>query len=185
MILWRRRDVPGFEACRLDPRATGWELAGTAVFVHEGQACRLDYVVACDPRWLTRSATVRGWIGERTIDATVVRDGAGQWRLDGRPCEAVGGCVDVDLNFSPSTNLLPIRRLDLAVGGSARVRAAWLRFPGFVLEPLEQTYTRVGPRAYRYESAGGGFVADLRVDEQGLVVDYGEVWAREAPTAAL
>ncbi len=70
-------------------------------------------------------------------------------------------------------------------GTSARVRAAWLRFPGFVLEPLEQTYDRVGPHAYRYESAGGGFVAVLRVEEQGPVVDYGEVWTREAPTAAL
>lgn len=39
-------------------------------------------------------------------------------------------CVDIDLNFSPSTNLLPIRRFDLSVGASAIVRAAWLRFAG-------------------------------------------------------
>jgi hypothetical protein len=42
----------------------------------------------------------------------------------------MAGCVNIDLNFSPSTNLLPIRRLDLSVGASAIVRAAWLRFPG-------------------------------------------------------
>jgi hypothetical protein len=38
--------------------------------------------------------------------------------------------------FSPSTNLLPIRRLNLGVGQAAKVQAAWLRFLGFTLESL-------------------------------------------------
>ena len=71
-------------------------------------------------------------------------------------CPAVAGCVDLDLNFSPSTNLLPIRRLNLSVGQEAAVRAAWLRFPSFILEPLEQLYRRVDATTYRYESAGAG-----------------------------
>ena len=47
------------------------------------------------------------------------------------------------------------------------------------LEPLEQTYTRIEAQRYRYESAGGGFVADVTVDEAGLVIDYGKIWSRE------
>lgn len=73
------------------------------------------------------------------------------------------------LNFSPSTNLLPIRRLNLAIGQGAAVRAAWLRFPSFTLEPLEQVYRRIDPTTYRYESAGGRFVAELQVNDSGLV----------------
>jgi hypothetical protein len=179
-VVWVRRDLPGHEACRVLRLDAGWQVAGVAVLAYEKGACRLDYVIDCDPRWVTRSAVVRGWIGDRTIDVTVVRDAAGQWQLNGRTCEDVAGCVDIDLNFSPSTNLLPIRRLDPAVGASAMVRAAWLRFPSFVLEPLEQSYTRLDHRRYRYESAGGRFVADLKVDETGLVIDYGEIWTREA-----
>ena len=34
------------------------------------------------------------------------------------------------------------------------MKAAWLRFPGFTLEPLEQLYRRVDDVIYRYESAG-------------------------------
>ena len=82
------------------------------------------------------------------------------------------GCDDLDLNFSPSTNALPIRRLGLAVGQAAEVRAAWLRFPSFALEPLEQVYRRTGDAIYRYESAGGTFVADLEVNAAGLVIHY-------------
>ena len=78
-----------------------------------------------------------------------------------------------------STNLLPIRRLNLAVGQRAIVRAAWLRFPTFNLEPLEQTYTRLDQQTYRYESGGGTFVAELKVNDFGLVTDYPGGWEEQ------
>src|SRR5262249_25348930 len=177
--VWKRHDLPGHEVCRVLQRDTGWEVAGVAVLVYERQACRLDYVVVCDLQWLTRSTVVRGWIGDQTINSTVVRDADGQWELNGRLIEEVAGCSDIDLNFSPSTNLLPIRRLELAVGATAGVRAAWLRFPSFGLEPLDQTYTRVESERYRYESAGGRFVAEVTIDRMGMVIDYGDIWSRE------
>jgi hypothetical protein len=92
----------------------------------------------------------------------------------------VVGCTDIDLNFSPSTNLLPIRRLALAVGESADVNAAWLRFPSFKLEQLPQQYLRLDETTYRYESAGGQFVAELQVDLFGFVIDYPGIWRAEA-----
>jgi uncharacterized protein len=178
-ILWRRLDRPGHEAARLVALDSGWHLTGAAVFAHEGHPCSLDYVVACDARWQTVSARVIGWIGGQTINAEVSVDSARQWRLNGTPCPQVHGCVDVDLNFSPSTNLLPIRRLSLGLGEEATVRAAWLRFPGFTLEPLEQLYRRIDEATYRYESAGGRFVVDLHVNASGLVASYPGFWQAE------
>jgi len=40
----------------------------TAVFAHEGQACRLEYAIACDEQWRTLSAVVSGWVGERDVE---------------------------------------------------------------------------------------------------------------------
>lgn len=178
-ILWRRVDRPGHEAARISHDGAGWMLAGTAVFAHEGQPCRLDYRIRCDEAWRTVSATVDGWVGSRSIDVTIEVESAGRWRLNGREVPEVEGCIDVDLNFSPSTNLLPIRRLGLATGEDAEVRAAWLRFPGFTLEPLPQRYTRTADRAYRYESAGGAFVRDLAVDAAGFVTRYPDFFETE------
>ena len=59
-------------------------------------------------------------------------------------------------------------------------RAAWLRFPSFHLEPLEQLYRRVDVATYRYESAGGRFVADLEVNADGFVIRYPDIWEVEA-----
>jgi hypothetical protein len=138
----------------------------------------LDYLVVCGPDWRTLSGQVTGWLGASSVDVEVASD-AGQWLLNGLECPAVAGCTDLDLNFSPSTNLLPIRRLRLAIGGEAPVRAAWLRFPSVALEPLEQLYRRTGNASYRYESAGGAFVADLRVNAAGFVTEYPGFWQVE------
>ena len=93
---------------------------------------------------------------------------------------AVKGCTDVDLNFSPSTNLLPIRRLNLNIGNQAPVSAAWLRFPSFTLERLDQIYSRVDDQTYRYESnRGGKFVVELKTNDIGLVISYPGLWEEE------
>jgi hypothetical protein len=93
---------------------------------------------------------------------------------------AVAGCLDVDLAFTPATNILPLRRLGLAVGESREVTAAWIRFPDLSVEPLPQRYTRLDERRVRYESRGGAFTAELEVDELGLVVRYPPLWERVA-----
>jgi hypothetical protein len=177
-VIWRRLDLLGHEAARLAPHGPGWHLTGTAVFASARGPCRLDYVVVCDRDWGTLSGRVTGWLGTDLVEVEVTAD-AGRWRLNWVDCPAVAGCLDLDLNFSPSTNLLPIRRLGLAVGAEAPVRAAWLRFPSFALEPLDQLYRRTGDATYRYESAGGAFVRDLRVNPAGLVIDYPGLWQIE------
>ena len=179
-ILWRGFVLPGNEACQLFSQNSRWHLEGTAVFSHEQRPCRLDYQVICDQAWQTLSAKVEGWLGNTVVDIQIKTDLTGLWWLNDREQPDVMGCIDVDLNFSPSTNLIPIRRLDLTIGETAEVKAAWLRFPSFKLEPLSQQYHRLDETTYRYESAGGQFVADLKVNRSGFVIDYPGLWQAEA-----
>jgi len=141
-ILWRRLDLPGHEIGRLFLGRDHRELSGTAVFSHERQPCRLDYFVACDSGWQTSSAHVGGLIGERDLDLSVSVDTERRWYVNGTELPALAGCIDIDLGFSPATNLLPIRRLSLDVGEEAEVNAAWLTFPSLAFEVLPQTYRR-------------------------------------------
>lgn len=171
-ILWRRLDRPGHESARLSYENALWGLSGTAIFAHDEQPCRLDYRVICDSKWQTEFATVTGWVGKEIVAIELAVDTERRWRMNGKEWPQVAGCIDLDLNFSPSTNLLPIRRLDLDIGQEGRVRAAWLRFPGFNLEPLDQIYRRIKESAYRYESGGGKFVTELQVNTAGFVTVY-------------
>ena len=178
-IIWRRLDTPGHESARLYLVDSNWHLAGTAVFAHEQQPCRLDYLLRCDSRWQTLSGKVNGWVENELIDIEILVDSKHRWLLNGEECAEVDGCIDLDLNFSPLTNLLPIRRLNLAVGQEETVTAAWLRFPSFRFEPLDQMYRRVEASSYHYQSAGGNFVAELEVDDLGFVTRYGDLWRLE------
>jgi uncharacterized protein len=76
--------------------------------------------------------------------------------------------------------MLPIRRLQLPVGKKATVRAAWLRFPDFAFEVLEQTYNHVDSETYRYEAFSGDFVKILTVNDVGLITRYPDLWEVEA-----
>ena len=183
-ILWRRLDHPGHESARLFFQADSWNLQGTAVFSHEQLPCRLDYRIVCDSCWHTRSAKVAGWVGNSAIEIAIAVSADQQWSLNEKEIPDVAGCVDFDLNFSPSTNLLPIRRLNLAVGQEIEVRAAWLRFPSFKLEPLPQLYRRIDETTYRYESSGGSFVTDLIVNKAGFVIKYPNLWEVERRTSS-
>jgi len=183
-ILWRRLDRAGHEAARLSSRDGQWLLDGSAVFQHEEQPCRLEYAIICDSAWNTTSVRVDGSVGPRDVSVVIEVDVKRQWTMNGVRVEQVSNCLDVDLNFSPSTNLLPIRRLALAVGDQAMVRAAWLCFPGFELEPLEQIYRRESAEIYGYESAGGRFKTRIDVNGDGFVTRYPDFWQAEVSYAA-
>jgi hypothetical protein len=123
---------------------------------------------------------VIGWLGKMNVNIQIRSDPSHKWWLNDVEVREVEGCLDVDLNFSPSTNLIPIRRLNLKVGERANLTAAWLRFTIFSLEPLPQSYERLEDSLYRYESGDGRFVADLRVNPEGFVLDYPGIWQADA-----
>ena len=118
--LWRRLDVPGHDACRLDETGDGRLLHGTAVFRLDGSPARLDYSVECDRSWRSRVANVRGWVGSQAVHVTIVRRDE-HWLLNDAPVVGLDDCVDVDFGFTPATNLLQLRRIALAVGEAADV----------------------------------------------------------------
>jgi len=177
IIAWRRVDAVGFERCGLSRERDRYKLGGTIGLLEGGESFDASYDVTCDAAWVTRSVTVdlRGPDGERSLQLAV-KDGL--WWVEGRLEATLRECVDVDLGWTPSTNTLPIRRLNLAVGESRAVTAAWVRFPELTVERLPQEYRRLDERRYRYSSAGGRFVAELEVDEHGLVTTYGQIWTR-------
>lgn len=177
-LLWRRRDVPALEHFRLREDSDGPRLEGTIVAALDGTPLEVRYTVDCSPGWETRRAWVELETGDQTRALELTADEAGGWWLDARRMDELAGCQDVDLGITPSTNILPIRRLALDIGEAREVTAAWVRFPDLAVMTLPQRYTRLAERRYRYESRGGSFTADLEVDELGLVVRYGDFWER-------
>jgi hypothetical protein len=178
-VVWRRLDGLGIEHCSLAERADGWQIQGTVIHA-ERSPLLVRYHVTCDALWRTRTVAIEIDTGRglQTLGMTV--DEERRWWSADVELVAFRGCDDVDLGVTPATNTLPIRRLNLAIGETRAVTAAWLQFPELESEPLSQHYTRLDARRYRYESGGGAYTTEITVDELGLVTHYADGWERIA-----
>ena len=94
------------------------------------------------------------------------------WTVDGRARPDLSAGLDVDLCWTPATNTLAIRRLDLGIGGRASIDATWVRWPELDVVRARQTYARLAVDRYRYDSGGQPY--ELQVDQVGLVTRYGD-----------
>src|SRR5882724_3267605 len=94
-IIWHRLDTPGHESARMFLIKSRWSLTGTAVFVHDRQPCRLDYLLRCDSQWQTVSAKITGWVGEEVVAVDISADSDHHWRLNKKECVEVSGCIDL------------------------------------------------------------------------------------------
>jgi uncharacterized protein len=179
---WRRIDVPGREEARIERTADGWPLTGQLEVQEGSVSAQLVYLIECERDWRTRKTVVTGPASGVRMRFEFGADGAGHWTLNGSPLPLVEGALDIDLGFTPATNLLPIRRLELAVGERADVRTAWVRFPELRVEALEQSYQRDAARVFRYDALVDGetFRARLDTDEFGRVLHYEGLWEAES-----
>src|SRR5690349_17384554 len=125
-ILWRRLDVPGHDACRLQKIDAGWMLEGTSVSLEESVVIRLNYQVRCDDAWRSTDAEIDGWLGARPVAIRITHTAGGDWVINGNVVDGLNDCIDLDLGFTPSTNTLALRRLNLADGQAEDAPAAWL-----------------------------------------------------------
>ena len=178
-ILWRRLDTPGHDACRLLQRDGVWRLEGAAAFCHEGVPACLAYEVDCDGEWRTRKGVVHGWVGARSLDFRITRGLYGTWTLNGQVVPHLDGCVDLDLGFTPATNLFQLRRVALQVGQAADVPVAWLDVPVGTLDTLHQRYERRTVEVYWYEAPRFDYFALLQVSAVGFVEKYPNLWEAE------
>ena len=181
-VLWRRQDGASLDYCSLFQTEEGFDLEGTVLTTFEVKPHQVHYSVSCDSRWRTLrvKAEVEGAGEARKLELKVDIDQ--RWWRGNETVTEVQGCTDVDLGVTPTTNTLPIRRLQLAEGQRVDLAAAWVRFPELTVEPLEQSYTRLSEKTYLYESRGGRYSSELEVDRFGLVKTYAGGWTRIAFT---
>ena len=178
-VIWRRvLDNASFELCRLHRSDDTFQLSGTILAVHEKEPLEVSYQVLCDINWRTREVIIRQSKGvERSELKLSVDDGAWQ-EADGKVISEIADCIDVDIEFTPSTNALPINRLNLAVGESGEIGAAWIRLPSLMIVHARQRYDRLSENTYRYTSVASAFQAKIEVDRFGLPIRYGNIWER-------
>jgi hypothetical protein len=178
-VIWDGGALRLRELAALWQTGSGYALRGSVVGALHDACFSARYDVRCTPEWETTSAWVE-LIRPPVVLVVqlIVREGL-RWSVAGVEREDLQGIRDVDIQFTPVTNTLPIRRTRLNVGEEASVEAAWIQFPDLNVAVLPQTYRRIGDLDFEYRS--GEFQARIRVDDEGLVERYGSFWRRLLP----
>lgn len=176
-VRWASEEGDGIEHLAFDARPDGYFVESAVVGQRYGKSYGLYYTVRCDPQWRVRHTYLKvAGGGELELHG----DGEGHWR-DGHDLtlSALEGCIDIDIAATPFTNTLPIRRLQLVPGERKPIAVAYIGTPDLQVTRVEQAYACIETdREYRYEGIFRNFSAHLRVDDDGLVVDYPTLFRR-------
>lgn len=151
-------------------------LRGEVVGDIDGLLGRVMYRVRTGSDLLTRVVRIQFLSHSGAHYLRLSRNHQGQLHANGTERPDLADATDVDIGVTPSTNTLPIRRFRLAVGESRDLVAAWIRFPELSVIPARQRYTRVTEDHYLYESLDSGYQARLTVQNDGIVVQYADIW---------
>jgi hypothetical protein len=170
---WRALDREGEDKCRLAQLDEGYMLVGHARFRDNGDWAALDYVVRTGADWRMLSADITGLYQGKIVAWKLKRSG-GDWTLNDVPQPDIQDAENLDLDFTPATNLLAIKRLPEV--GKLDMTAAWFRLPGPELSLLTQTYTRERGNYIHYAAKESDFDAHLAVDDHGFVTKYPDFW---------
>jgi hypothetical protein len=141
---------------------------------------RLSYRLSWDESWRLREAELVLATERATRSLSLRTDGQGHWRhANGGTLAELDGCIDIDIWPTPFTNSFPIRREPMRVGERREFLMAWVFAPDLTVHPQAQAYTRLAERLYLFESLDeSGFKAELPVDEDGIVLDYPDLFRR-------
>jgi hypothetical protein len=198
LLIWTGLDVWRAEAALVNLAASGLSARGTQLGV-DPLPYRLDYVLEAPEDFVTRALHLDvagdGWA--RSLRLT--HDGEGSWSCEseargavrlpppGGDVAALDGALDCDLGFSPLTNALPIRRHSLHERPETHeYLMAWVSVPDLGLHAYGQRYEHVRADAdgtvVRFADLGlsPGFVAELELDRDGLVLVYPDLARRVA-----
>jgi hypothetical protein len=166
----------GLEHLDIRRHGSGTVASGIIVGADEDSCYGLTYDLVVDEAWRVREARLRTTAGHALH---LESDGQGAWHADSQPRPDLEGCIDIDIEATPLTNTLPIRRLSLGRGRSAAIDVAYIRVPSLAVEVGRQRYTALEPGSlYRFESLDSGFRADLPVDHEGFVMNYPRLFRR-------
>lgn len=159
-----------------------WDNGG---WVAEGRVAGADvhYVLRLGPNGRTRQFILFRDLDEP--DLWLVTDGNGRWaEMNGAERHDLRGCFELALTCSPSSTLMAIRALDLAVGDETAIRVAAVDVETLAVEPTEHTYSRLSEHQWQLGIDRPGFPVRFDVDSEGLLIEA-PGWFRRGPAPLL
>lgn len=190
MLTWQAHDGHGFEGVRVHLGAGGaFRMLGRIVRAGADGDWTASYRLVVGDDGTVERASITSATAERERHLTVNRTEDGFWLLDtgaGGTRTSFGGAVDVDLFTSVAFAAIPIRRLGLhREAGEHTLPIVAVSLPDLEPRVVQQRYSTMQTGTSPVVSISRTQdSADLRLDADGIVIDYPGVAERYASAAS-
>ena len=137
----------------------------------------MEYVLRLGADWKVTELDINITVGETNYAYLLFRDADAKWTdANGTTYPEFSGCDFIDISLTPFTNSLPINGLQWHEDEKQQVEVLYMDVLANHLRKDTQHYTRTGLHNYTFENDGGNFIANITVDDDGLVTNYPELF---------
>ncbi|MCD6063500.1 MAG: hypothetical protein K0R82_1411 [Flavipsychrobacter sp.] len=178
-VLWASKEYQSTENCIISVSDKGVETHSVIVGASGNLPFCAEYLIKTNADWETCYCQLSLQINGNTKTVLVQKEKDG-WLQDGKLVSAFDGCMDVDIPITPFTNTLPVNRCKMAINESCPIKVVYFDILNGSVRALQQKYTRVSDRRFRYENVPNDFEATITVDNAGLVIEYPGLFERVA-----
>ena len=164
--MWTTWDGEHEESFSLTWDNEAWTASG-----HVGRE-DVQYIIRLSPLWQVRQFMLFRDLDQP--DLWLGTDGHGRWgEMNGAHRPDLDGPIDVALVVTPFTHALPIRRLPLHVGDSAKLSVLAIDVETLGVTTQLVTYVRTGLRSWRVDRGDPAEPTsiELTVDEHGVPLE--------------
>ena len=170
-VIWTGKLYHSIENCLLTKTSVGNEIVSTILGNYENQIYKVGYHIKTNENWETIFATLQTQV-DNSIELMTLEKKDGMWLLNDKYNDELKDIFDIDISLTPFTNTLPINRLQLKDNERQVIEVLYFDVLEKKIKPVRQIYTRLATGHYLYENYDKSFKADIKIDEQGLVIEY-------------
>lgn len=177
-IVWKGLSYQMMEYCNVEQTETDIRIDGTIVGFGEDTPFSISYDIIADRLWQVSSLEMAVEKSGECSWISLQRDPDGKWTQSGHARPEWAQCIDIDISLTPLTNTLPINRLQLEPQERKEIDVLYINVFEDEIKPVKQFYTKLSEDLYKYEGVFRDFTADIKVDDEGLVIDYPTLFSR-------
>jgi len=179
-IVWTGLEYHSIENCLISNNKNGTDISSTIIGLYEGKIYKIDYAIKANKKWETQEVSITARHSDHQQYILLTKNAEGDWMMNDEKAYSFTGCIDVDIALTPFTNTLPINRLALRNGEEQTISVIYFDLLNWDLKPVKQLYRRISENLYHYENIPNNFEADIKVDKQGIVIEYPNLFNRSA-----
>lgn len=183
-LIWQHLEAPGWEHVRVITEHPGWTVFDSIlVREHKGKVLRGGYTLVVDKQWRTLELRFMLESEPGSMQGVhLLSEGKGRWTdADEQHIPELDGILDVDIQWSPLTNSLPLNRLAMAEGSDHDIRVAYIALPDLTLQVVDQHYHRQNASTVIFSAPGSSATYPITVDQEGYVAAYPDLFIRTSP----